>query len=118
VRPRLVRLEEKLNERLLPMYDDTLFVAFDSNVPQDRDLRLREVKGRLGSQLTVINEERAEESLPPVPWGDVPLVAQGVGPLVTGGGLPQPLPQAEQQVEAFVAAVAKGVRRRLLEDQV
>ena len=118
VRPRLVRLEEKLNERLLPMYDDTLFVAFDSNVPQDRDLRLREVKGRLGSQLTVINEERAEESLPPVPWGDMPLVAQGVGPLVTGGGLPQPLPQAEQQVEAFVAAVAKGVRRRLLEDQV
>ena len=53
-----------------------------------------------------------------MPWGDMPLVAQGVGPLVTGGGLPQPLPQAEQQVEAFVAAVAKGVRRRLLEDQV
>ena len=34
--PRLKKIEQKLNEQLLPMYDDRLFCAFDNPVPADK----------------------------------------------------------------------------------
>lgn len=72
IRPRLVRLEQKMNEKLIPRYDKRLFVAFDNPVPEDKDriLKAREVHLKTGT--TVVNEERAVLGMPPVDWGDVP----------------------------------------------
>lgn len=80
--PKLRRIEQKLNERLCPLYDDRLFLAFDNPVAEDRELRLREIETRLKSYMTTINEERALDGLPPVSWGDVPVVP--LTPLVGG----------------------------------
>lgn len=72
IRPRLIRSEQKLNEKLIPRYDKRLFVAFDNPVPEDQDrvLKAREVHLKTGT--TIINEERAVLGKPPVDWGDKP----------------------------------------------
>jgi len=40
--PRCRRIEEKINERLLPRYDERLFCAFDNPIPEDREFKLKE----------------------------------------------------------------------------
>jgi HK97 family phage portal protein len=66
--PRITRLQEQLNQRLVPLYDTTgrLFLAFDDPVPEnvELELRIRESNLRLG--VTTINEERAALGLEPV----------------------------------------------------
>jgi HK97 family phage portal protein len=79
IAPKCTRLEDQLNEELAPLYDERLFVAFDDCVPQNRELRLKEIDTRLSTGLTTINEERAMEGLPPVDWGEVPLQLQSRG---------------------------------------
>lgn len=70
IMPKLRRIEEKLNERLCPLYDDRLFVAFENPLPEDKELRLKQIDTRISRGVTTINEERAIEGLEPVPWGD------------------------------------------------
>ena len=84
--PKLLRIEQKLNERLCPLYDDRLILAFDNPVAEDRQLRLQEIETRLKSYMTSINEERALDGLPPVSWGDVPVMP--LVPLVGGKSAP------------------------------
>ena len=74
--PRLRRIEETLNARLVRMFDDTgrLFVAYDSPVPEDEVFELEQVRtaGQIGALTR--NEIRASVGLDPVPWGEQPLV--------------------------------------------
>lgn len=70
--PKLRLIEEKLTEQLAARYDPRLFLAFDNPVPQDREYRLKEIKTRLDTRMTTVNEERALEGMPPVAWGDEP----------------------------------------------
>ena len=43
ITPRLVRIKEALNERVLPVFGDpTLEFHFDDPVPENRELRLKE----------------------------------------------------------------------------
>ena len=79
--PSLKRIEQKLNEQLLPRYSDRLFVAFDSSVEVDNEFLLKQVESDLGKNIRAINEVRAERGLDPVPWGDVPLVQSTIVPL-------------------------------------
>lgn len=79
--PRLTRIEEKLNEKLLPLYDENLFVSYDSPVPADKEYELKEKQFRLGSYVSPVNEIRDELGMDPVEWGEVPLAQQGIGPL-------------------------------------
>jgi len=72
IRPRLWRIEEKINERLMPLYAPNIFVAFDDPVPQDREFELKKVKTGLDSKFLTINEVRKKEGLPAVDWGDKP----------------------------------------------
>ncbi len=89
VRPLLWRLEQKLNERLTPLYDDRLFLAFDDPVPENREARLQETDTLLRNFVLTINEARLRYGLEPVPWGDEPLVPLNLAPL----GSPMPEPQ-------------------------
>jgi HK97 family phage portal protein len=89
--PRLRRLEEKINERVLPMYEDgdNLFVAYDSAVPEDKEFESVERQRRLSAYITTVNEEREKLGMQPVDWGDMPLTNPGVGPLGSQQGMPE-----------------------------
>lgn len=81
ITPRLRKLEQRLNAKLTPRYDDRLFLAFDEVVPEDRAVKLktREIDLRTGKR--TINEIRQEDGEEPVEWGDEPLVNNGTVPL-------------------------------------
>ena len=74
IRPRLHRRDQKINEQLIPLFDDSgrLFVASEDPVPanQEQQLRQQEIDLKLG--VKCINEVRAERGLPPVDWGQKP----------------------------------------------
>jgi HK97 family phage portal protein len=74
VAPRLARIADRLNQSLVPLFDPSgrLFVRFDDPVKESVELRLRTRALNLRLGFTTINEERAEEGYPPVPWGDEP----------------------------------------------
>ena len=72
-----------MNEKLLPMFDDSgvLFCAFENPVPEDAAAQLTERTGYVGSGIMAINEARAEMGLEPVDNGDTPLVGFNLVPL-------------------------------------
>ena len=74
IAPRLRRRDEKLNERLLPLYDPSgrLFVLSDDPTPDRGEAELRQLELALRYGLKSINEVRQERGEPPVPWGHVP----------------------------------------------
>lgn len=75
IRPRLRRRDEKINERLLPLYDATgrLFVVSDDPTPAFHDHVLKQQETDLKYGVRTINEIRSERGLPAVAWGDTPL---------------------------------------------
>ena len=79
--PRLQKTEQKLNEKLMPMYDERLFVVYDNPVPADKDYRLKEIETRLKVGFTSINEERQADGLEEVEWGEVPLLPMNMIPV-------------------------------------
>jgi len=96
--PRLRRYEEKLNERLVPLYSDRFFLAFDNPVPQDKEYRLKQVKDHLSTGYSTINEERDLDDLPPVPWGDTPILPMTMMPMGTAPTQTPPAPKASKVV--------------------
>jgi len=125
VEPRLRRIEEKINEQLMPLYDENLFVAYDSTVPEDKEFELRERRAHLGSYVTTVNEERVKIGLEPVDWGDIPLVSGGVAPLgsqqqpgaVPGGGK-SGSEKSEPGVDAIDTANAEGDLEGLSDEEL
>jgi len=81
IRPRLIRKEEKLNEKLTPKFDEKLFVAFDDPVPPDKEYRLKEKESNLKTGYTSINMEREIDNKEPVDWGNIPILHQSLIPL-------------------------------------
>ncbi|MFH1547037.1 MAG: hypothetical protein ABIC57_00970, partial [bacterium] len=88
IEPRLRRLEEKINEKLMPMYDENLFIGYDEVIPSDKEFTLRERTSNLGSYVTTVNEEREEMGKDPVDWGDIPLASAGIAPLGSQAAAP------------------------------
>jgi HK97 family phage portal protein len=84
IQPRLMRIEQKLNEKLLPMFDDTLFCAFDNAVPEDREYELRRNDTYVKNNTFTINEVREEEGKDPVEWGDVAWMDSFLKPVSSG----------------------------------
>ena len=89
VQPRCQRIEEEINERLMPMYADNLFVAFDNPVPEDREFRLKERETNLRSNYSSVNIERTRDGQEAVPWGEIPLVGPGIAPLGSNPEVPE-----------------------------
>lgn len=118
IEPRLRRIEEKLNERFCPMFDERLFLAFDSTVPEDIDFEMRDRTQRLSSYITTVNEEREKLGMEKVEWGDIPLASSSIVPL--GSGQQQEPPQEpsfdEDQLLNFTTSVLKKVRKKLIKN--
>jgi HK97 family phage portal protein len=81
IRPRLIRMQEKLNEKLMPRYDEKLFLAFDNPIPEDKEFRLKEMETHIRTAYSTVNMERAIDKEDKVPWGDKPLVSAQLLPL-------------------------------------
>ena len=115
IEPRLRRLEEKINERLLPLYDSQLFASYDAPLPEDKEFELKKMETFLQNALTTVNEERDRLGMKPVDWGDIPIINQANQPL---GLQPDkaPLVPTEEQVRDFVEKV-EGVLREKIRKQ-
>lgn len=88
VLPRLRRVEQKLNEQLLPKYDARLFCAYDNPVPEDKEFRLKQAESRLKTGQTTINEERQIDGQDEVEYGSVPIMPMTMVPI---GSAPSPV---------------------------
>lgn len=76
IRPRLLLIEEKLNEKMIPIYDDNLVCKFVDAVPEDKEYKLKERQANIQMGLTTIDEEREKGGLEPfnLPQTSVPLI--------------------------------------------
>ncbi|RKY10364.1 MAG: hypothetical protein DRP56_01255 [Planctomycetota bacterium] len=75
INPRLVQFEQKLNEQFTPDFGEGLFLLFDDARPKDAEFRLKEIESHLTSKYTSVNEERENDGLDPVDWGESPIEA-------------------------------------------
>jgi len=100
--PRLRRMEQVLNERLVPLFDPNgrLFLAYDDCIPESVELRLKEDETYLKTAVRTVNEVRAAHGLEPVDWGEVPInYATGLPIGVTTPVAPAPASPRMNQVE-------------------
>lgn len=93
--PRCIRIQEKLNERMLPRYDERLFVAFDDPVPEDKNQVLKESVALTNAGIKAVNEDRAQRGLEPVEGGEEPLIDSKRIPLSMAGVMPEAVPEGE-----------------------
>jgi len=117
IQPRLRRFEEKLNEQLVPLFDEKLFLAFDEVVPADNEFKLKEDTELVRNGIFAINEVRKERGKEPVMGGDMPLVQMNMIPLGLSGSqvqeeTPGQLP-SEEMVEETIIAIANKVKERI-----
>ena len=110
--PRCERFSDKMNERVLPLFDEKLFCAFDDPVPQNRELILKEQIGRVKGNIMLINEARAEQGLEPIDGGDEMLVDNRLIPISMAGATPTP-EEEEEQVMSFSKKVTDKIKEML-----
>jgi HK97 family phage portal protein len=82
IEPRLILIEEKINEKLMPRYDVGLICKFVSPVPADKEFRLREQAEHIRSGYSSIDDERVKDDLKPydTPETSMPLIPFSVVP--------------------------------------
>lgn len=96
--PRLVMVEQKLNEQFTPNWSDDLYLLFDDARPKDREYRIKERESNITIQYSSINEEREADGKEPVPWGDEP-VQQNVSRETPPEGTPPAEPKKSEKRE-------------------
>jgi len=69
IKPRCDRYAEKLNEKLLPLYDEKLFCAFDDCVPENREQMLKERTEH--ARAGIISRDEAREEIGKDARGDL-----------------------------------------------
>lgn len=74
IKPKLKRIEERLNSHLISLYDENLFFAFDNCIPADETLAVKRESQDLQNGVITINEVRDKRGLLPVSWGSEPFV--------------------------------------------
>ena len=95
VLPRTTMLEEKINEKIMPLYDDKLIFKFDNPVPADKTFRLEERSRNIQSGYSSIDDERGKDGEDPydAPETQMPLIPFNVVP---AGTEPEEEPEEEE----------------------
>ncbi len=74
--PQMQSLEAEVEQTLLPQLGDSLVARFDlsevSALREDQNAKAERYERLVKAGILTINEVRAREGLPPVPWGDGP----------------------------------------------
>jgi len=110
IRPRLIRMEEKLNEKLTPRFDDKLFVAFDDPIPIDKDQKLKEREVNLKMGYSSINMEREADNRESVAWGDIPILNRNLailGTVVEPSSEPQDTDDDQEEVMSGIDMISE-----------
>jgi HK97 family phage portal protein len=81
--PRLKRIEQKINEQLMPQYDGRLFVMYDTPIAEDQDARIKQESADMVSGLRSRNEIRGDRNYAPVDGGDTIYINAAQIPLPT-----------------------------------
>lgn len=87
IRPRLVRIREKLNEQLVPRFGKDLILDFDDPVPESREAMVKQNETGVKAGYLTINEARQALGYDPIPKGDILLIPLNL--------MPQPIKQVE-----------------------
>ncbi len=84
IKPRIARIVEKLNERLIPLYDESgrLFFEADSPVPEDKTFLLAERQMLLTTGTILRDEARQLYGFDSADWAKQPLAPPGALPPV------------------------------------
>lgn len=107
--PRLIRIEEKINEKLMPRYDDDIFVVFDSPIPEDKVYALKERIGHVKEGITTRNEERQKLGLDPKDGLDDIYMPFNLAPV----GSSRPSPEQEVIEETMATRISEKVLKNL-----
>lgn len=67
ITPKLRRIQEALNAKLMPLYDDNLFCAYSEVIPQDYDAEIKQTDSDIKLGIRSVNEVRIERGLEPIP---------------------------------------------------
>lgn len=120
VRPKMMRLTNRITEDLAPQFDTKLVVGFENPVPEDKDYLLKEKQTAINSWKT-INEVRAENGDEPIDGGEVLYQPLNLAPL----GKPQEAqaddteedePSVPEEVEEALKEI-KQTQQKILENQ-
>lgn len=106
ISPRCIRFQEKANERLVPMFDERMFLLFDDPVPENREFILKERESNLKNKVTSIDEEREKLGLDKIEWGKYPVGQQSEVPY--DGTKPEPPATAPQMSEDSSGSLQDG----------
>lgn len=104
ISPRLRLLEQKINERILPIYGDNLFCAFGENVPQNRELMINEFTSYVDKGILTRNEVRQELGRAPIDGLDDILVPLNLAPIGSA---------SEKQLKELSKKIAEKVKEKL-----
>lgn len=63
--PALTRIAQKINAQVLPMYDDRLYCAFDTQAMRDKEFDLRQEQADISGHVRTVNEIRLSRQLAP-----------------------------------------------------
>ncbi|MFW9872689.1 MAG: phage portal protein [Candidatus Thorarchaeota archaeon] len=109
--PRMLLIEEKINEKIMPIYDDNIFVVYDNPIPRDKEFILKKQTEQVKSGIRAIDEVRQEEGLKPFGDGlDRPLIPFGLAPW--GNTPPQQLNE-ESKLKEITRTIARMVLEKL-----
>ena len=112
--PKQKLIEEKINEKVMPIYDTGLYVEFESPVPEDKEFRLRERTEGIRSGYSSIDDERLIDDKEPyeLPETQTPLIPFSVTPAGTIEATdpnPAPVPEPEPaSTDSGDKAITKG----------
>jgi hypothetical protein len=109
IAPKLVLLQDQINLSLTSRFGEDVWFEFRNPVPEDQDLAIRKSQMELSTYTLTVNEYRATQGLPAVPWGDKPMVPFGLAPLGEGPAAPPPVGKAPQALPLYQALVAGSV---------
>jgi len=110
--PRLRRIEEKINEKLMPLYDDKLFAAFDNPVPEDKEARRKDAVAFVDKIITR-NEVRSILGHQEFEGADELFIDNRLLPLEMAGTQPIQQPPTEAEISEFSQKVIKNVKEIL-----
>ncbi len=95
VRPRLVKLREKMNEQLVPKFGPNLELDFDEPVPQTKEMLIKQSEVGVKTGFLTINEARQALGYDKIGSGNVLLVPVNMAPQPTTGDMTMPKPEPE-----------------------
>ena len=108
ISPRHRRQEQKINEQLLPRYDQHLFCAYENCVPEDKEFKQKKKIEDVKAGIILINEARKEDGLEDIEGGDVAYIDSRLVPLGT-----RPEAEGERELEKASKIIAEKVKEKL-----